>query len=173
MKKLIAVGLVIFLSGCTLWKFGGVEANTDITGSVQSRCSINTDTAGYYGNPSAHTLSTTASDGGQEPIVRVDNSLANAFYVRLGHPTSFSSSPSLADSTAFSGAVTVVQVSESGMDGYQNASTLSNNVRQYALTVAGTTWFKITSQAVYGGGQSKPFPSGQYTAVVVAECIAQ
>ena len=43
----------------------------------------------------------------------------------------------------------------------------------FDLTHAGTTWFEVTSQATYGGGQNKAFPGGSYTAVVVAECIAQ
>jgi hypothetical protein len=46
-------------------------------------------------------------------------------------------------------------------------------MRQYALTVAGTTWFAATSIATYGGGQNKAFPGGSYSAVVVAQCIAQ
>jgi hypothetical protein len=37
------------------------------------------------------------------------------------------------------------------------------------MTVAGSTWFKISSVADYG--YNKSFPAGQYTAVVEAECI--
>jgi hypothetical protein len=59
------------------------------------------------------------------------------------------------------------------MSGYQAASTTTGSMRQYALTVAGTTWFASTSVATYGGGQNKAFPGGSYTAVVVAECVAQ
>lgn len=147
--------------------------NIDITGDVASRCTINTDTAGYYGNPSAHTLSTTPADGGQKPIVRFDVSLANAYYAQLSYPTSFSSSPSLSDTVAWTGSVAVAQTSSSDMSGYQNASTVSGSMRQYALTIAGTTWFEVASNAAYGGGQSKPFPSGSYKAYVLAECIAQ
>jgi len=125
--------------------------NIDITGDVASRCTINTDTAGYYGNPS----------------------LANAYYAQLSYPTSFSSSPSLSDTVAWTGSVAVAQTSSSDMSGYQNASTVSGSMRQYALTIAGTTWFEVASNAAYGGGQSKPFPSGSYKAYVLAECIAQ
>jgi len=39
------------------------------------------------------------------------------------------------------------------------------------LTATGSTWFKTTSKAVMGG--NKAFPGGSYTALVVAECIAQ
>jgi len=60
------------------------------------------------------------------------------------------------------------------MSGYQAASTTPTTaMRQYALTVAGTTWFASTSVATYGGGQNKAFPGGSYSAVVVAQCIAQ
>jgi hypothetical protein len=59
------------------------------------------------------------------------------------------------------------------MSGYQAASTVSGAMRQYALTIAGTTWFDVASAAAYGGGNNTAFPGGSYTAVVVAECIAQ
>jgi hypothetical protein len=61
------------------------------------------------------------------------------------------------------------------MSGYQAASTTSDGgaMRIYNLAYAGTTWFSVSSEATYGGGQQKAFPSGSYTAVVVAECIAQ
>ncbi len=175
MKKLIAVGLVIFINGCTLWKFGGVEANTNINGNVESRCTVNTDTVGYYGNPNAYTLTTLPASAGQVPIVRVDTSLANAYKAQISYPTSFSSSPSLGDTVVWTGAVAVDQTSSSDMSGYQAASTTSDGgaMRVYNLTHAGTTWFSVSSQATYGGGQQKAFPSGSYTAVVVAECIAQ
>jgi len=147
--------------------------NIDISGTVQSRCIINTDTAGAYGNPNAYTLNTTAADGGQKPIVRVDVSLANAYYAQVSYPTSFSSSPSLGDTVAWTGAVNAVQTSSSDMSGYQAASTTTGSMRQYALTIAGTTWFDVASAATYGGGNQKPFPGGSYKAVVLAECIAQ
>jgi len=167
MKKLIATLSLILACSPIL------AENIDITGDVQSRCTINTDTAGFYGNPSAHSLSTTASDGGQKPIVRVDVSLANAYYAQISYPTSFSTSPSLSDTVAWTGSVAVSQTSSSDMSGYQAASTTTGSMRQYALTVAGTTWFEVASNAAYGGGQSKPFPSGSYKAYVLAECIAQ
>ena len=69
--------------------------------------------------------------------------------------------------------VTVAQTSSTDMSGYQAASTTTGAMRQYALTVAGTTWFEVTSQATYGGGNNTAFPGGSYTAVVVAQCIAQ
>ncbi|MDA8560862.1 hypothetical protein N9L33_03565 [Nitrospinae bacterium] len=175
MKKLIAVGLVILLNGCTLWKFGGVEANTNINGNVESRCTVNTATAGYYGNPNAYTLTTLPASDGQVPVIRVDTSLANAYKAQISYPTSFSSSPSLGDSVTWTGTVAYASGSVSDMSGYQAASTTADGgaMRIYNLTVAGATWFNVTSVATYGGGANKAFPSGSYSAVVVAECIAQ
>jgi hypothetical protein len=100
-------------------------------------------------------------------------SLADSYYAQISYPTSFSSSPSLSDTVAWTGSVTSVQTSDVGMSGYQAASTTTGSMRQYGLTVAGTTWFDVASAATYGGGQNKPFPGGSYKAVVLAECIAQ
>ena len=162
MNKLFTIALVLGLTGCSLFT-SKVEANTNITGTVESRCTVNTDTTGYYGNP------------GQVPIVRIDTSLANAYKAQISYPTSFSSSPSLGDTTVWTGAVGVDQTSSSDMSGYQAASTTANGgaMRIYPLTIAGATWFSIASVATYGGGQQKPFPGGSYTAVVIAECVAQ
>ena len=173
MKKLITAGLILLLTGCSLFSSKVQAGNIDITGTVQSRCIINTDTVGAYGNPNAYTLTTTAADGGQKPIVRVDVSLADSYYAQISYPTEFSSSPSLSDTVAWTGAVNSVQTSDAGMSGYQAASTTTGSMRQYGLTVAGTTWFDVASAATYGGGQNKPFPGGSYKAVVLAECIAQ
>ena len=164
-KLLITLSLILGVTS--------VYAGTNINGSVQSRCTVDTDTPGAYGNPNAYTLTTLPASAGQVPIVRFDVSLANAYFAQVSYPTSFSSSPSLSDSTTWTGAVTVAQTSSSDMNGYQAASTTTGAMRQYALTVAGTTWFQATSVATYGGGQNKAFPGGSYTAVVVAECIAQ
>ena len=147
--------------------------NIDITGTVESRCIINTDTAGYYGNPSAHTLSTTPADGGAKPVIRIDNSLAGSYWLQVSYPTSFSSSPSLSDTVAWTGSATVAQTSSSDMSNYQSTSTTVGNMRQYGLSVAGTVWIEVASSATYGGGQNKPFPAGNYKAYVLAECIAQ
>jgi hypothetical protein len=174
MNKLITLFLVVGLTGCSLFA-KKVEANTNINGNVESRCTVNTDTVGYYGNPNAYTLTTLPASNGQVPIGRVDTSLANAYKAQISYPTSFSSSPSLGDTVVWTGEVAVDQTSSSDMSGYQAASTVSNGgaMRTYALAHAGTTWFSVTSVATYGGGQQKAFPGGSYTAVVVAECIAQ
>ena len=175
MKKLLITSLVLALAGCSLLMPKKVEANTNINGTVESRCTVNTDTVGYYGNPNAYTLTTLPASAGQVPIVRIDSSLANAYKAQISYPTSFSSSPSLSDTVVWTGEVTVAQTSSTDMSGYQAASTTADGgaMRIYPLTIAGTTWFSVTSVATYGGGQQKAFPGGSYTAVVVAECVAQ
>ncbi len=167
--KTIKKSLIILLIGASS---SILAENIYIDGSVQSRCSIFTDTAGTYGNPSAFKLSTTPSDGGQVPVIRYDVSLASAYNANIATPISFSSSPALTDSTVFTGAVTVAQTSSSDMSGYQAASTTpTSNSRQYGLTVAGSTWFNASSEVLYGGGNQTPFPSGDYRSIVVASCI--
>ena len=174
MNKLFTIALVLGLTGCSLFA-SKVEAGTTINGTVESRCTVNTDTTGYYGNPNAYTLTTVPASAGQLPVIRVDTSLANAYKAQISYPTSFSSSPSLGDTTVWTGAVTVVQTSSSDMSGYQAASTTADGgaMRIYPLSIAGATWFSVASVATYGGGQQKAFPGGSYTAVVVAECVAQ
>jgi len=172
MNKLLLTSLVLALTGCSLFA-SKVEANAEINGSVESRCTVNTDTPGVYGNPNAYTLTTTPASGGQKPIVRFDVSLANAYYAQVSYPTSFSSSPSLSDTVAWTGSVSVAQSSSADFDGYQTASTTTGALRQYAMANAGTLWIDVQSEATYGGGGNKAFPGGSYTAVVVAECVAQ
>ena len=148
-------------------------AEIPIEGTVQSRCLINTDTAGVYGNPNAYTLTTTPADGGVLPIVRYDVSLADAYKARITYPTAFSASPSLSDMVTWTGSVTVSEVSAVGMADYQTDSITYDQTREYDLTATGTTWFQVASTATYGGGGNKAFPGGTYRSVVVAECIAQ
>jgi hypothetical protein len=166
MKKLITIGLMLVATTA-------YAGNIDITGTVESRCFVNTDTPGVYGNPNSYTLTTLPASAGQVPIVRIDASLANAYNAQISYPTSFSTSPSLSDTTAWEGAVGVEQTSSSDMSGYQAASTTTGAMRTYPLSIAGTTWFSVASTATYGGGQQKPFPGGSYKAVILAECIAQ
>jgi hypothetical protein len=167
MKKLLIT--LSFILGATPI----LAENVDITGTVQSRCTVNMDTPGAYGNPNAFTLTTLPSSSGQEPIVRFDVTLANAYHAQVSYPTAFTSSPSLSDTVAWTGTVAVAQMSSSDQSGYQAASTTSGSMRQYALAHAGTLWVKATSIAVYGGGQAKAFPGGSYKSVVLASCVAQ
>lgn len=146
--------------------------NVPINGTVQSRCIIQTDNPGVYGNPNAYTLTTDASDGGEEAVVRFDVSLADAYYAVITAPSEFSSSPSLPDVVTFVGDTEVKTVSDAtGMGNYESTKIETGMTDKYDLTATGSTWFKTSSTATMGGNKS--FPGGNYTALVVAECIAQ
>lgn len=142
-----------------------------ITGTVQSKCVINTDVAGVYGNPTASKLSTARADGGIQPVIRFDVSLADAYKATITTPTAFSSSPSLTDSLAWSGSTAVKEVSDAAMADYETNKVVYNETTEYSLHTAGTTWFEVSSAVEYGYG--KAFPGGTYRSVVVAECIAK
>jgi hypothetical protein len=152
----------------------GTQAFTSvpINGTVQSRCVIQTDNAGVYGNPNAYTLSTEPGDGGELAVIRYDVSLANAYYAIITAPSAFSSSPMLPDVPTFTGDTTVKAVSNAaGMGTYETNKIQYNMTDKYELTVAGSTWFKTTSTVTMGG--NKAFPGGNYTALIIAECIAK
>lgn len=146
-------------------------AEAPITGMVESKCSVYTTTEGVYGNPSPNTLSTAAADGGVEAIIRMDVASANYYIGRISHPTAFSSSPSLVDGLTWVGDVTVSQVSDPLMSDYDTNKVTYNNVHEYDLSVAGSTWFKVSSSVTYG--VDKSLPAGTYTAIATAECIAK
>ena len=63
MKKLAVTAL-------TVLTFSAVAEEAIITGNIESKCVINTDTNGVFGNPVAGTLSTLPTDGGVMPIIR-------------------------------------------------------------------------------------------------------
>ena len=153
--------------------FSGVTVAEEvpITGTVESRCVIQTDIPGVYGNPNAYTLSTAPADGGVLPIVRYDVSLADAYKAKITYPTSFSQSPTLNDTVTFTGSVDVSSVGDAAMADYQTDSITYDQTREYDLTATGSTWFKIESTATNGG--NKAFNPGTYRSVVLAECIAQ
>ena len=143
-----------------------------INGTVQSRCIIQTDSAGVYGNPNAYTLTTNPVDGGQPAIIRIDVSLANAYYAEITAPTEFSSAPSLPDQVTFTGDTEVSTVSDAtGMGSYETNKIEYGMTDKYELTATGSTWFKTSSTATMGG--NKAFPGGNYTALVEAQCIAK
>ena len=144
-------------------------ANVDIVGNVEAKCVIQTTKSGIYGNPIASKLSTTPADGGVLPVIRYDVSIADAYTANITHPTSFSSSPSLTDTVAWTGSTSVTQTSVAGMSAYEAAKTVVNSTTIFNLTLAGSTWFSTASSAVYG--TAKPFSGGTYTASVVATCI--
>jgi hypothetical protein len=146
-------------------------ANVEITGSVEAKCVIQTTKSGVYGNPIASKLSTTPADGGVLPVIRYDVSIADSYTANITHPTSFSSSPTLTDTLAWTGSTSVTQTSVSGMSAYEAAKVVVDNTTIFDLTLAGSTWFSTASSAVYGS--AKPFPGGNYTAVVQASCVAK
>lgn len=165
-KSLFLVMAGMFISGTAQ------AVDVPITGSVQSRCVISVDTPGVYGNPNAYTLTTAAADGGVQPIVRFDVTLADAYYAQITTPTSFSSSPSLNDTVTWTGSTEVSTVSDAtNMGSYETNKVTFGQTTQYDLTATGSTWFKSTSVATNGGNRA--FPSGNYEATVEAVCIAQ
>ena len=161
----------ITLAALCVFSASSYAEDVPITGTVQSRCIINTEVAGIYGNPNAYTLTTTPADGGVLPVVRYDVSLADAYTAKITYPTSFSSSPSLNDTVTWDGSVTVQEVSDVAMADYDTDAVTYDQTKEYDLTATGSTWFKIASSATNGGNRA--FPSGTYRAVVQAECIAK
>ena len=141
-----------------------------ITGNVESKCVINTDVNGVYGNPTAGTLSTLPADGGVMPIIRYDVALGNAYTARVTAPNSFSTSPTLTDVVNWTAEVEVNEVSDTAMADYETNKVEYEYTTEFDMHTAGTTWFKVTSKAEYGYG--KTYPAGQYRAIVLAECIA-
>ena len=147
----------------------GALANTEIVGSVDSKCIIISETAGVYGNPNPYELTTAPASGGVQPIIRYDVLVADYYKAVIEHPTSFSTSPTLDDVVNWEGDVEVSEVSYTNMADYDTNKVEYDNAHEYDLTVAGSTWFKISSTADYG--YTKSFPAGNYTAIVEAECI--
>lgn len=141
-----------------------------ITGNVASKCTIHTDTAGVYGNPSANVLTTNPSDGGVTPVIRYDVVSANTYKAVITTPTSFSTSPSLSDTLAWTGSTEVSAVTDPSMSAYDTNKRIYNATTEFDLAVAGTVWFKSNSSVEYG--YNKSLPGGAYKAVIVAECIA-
>jgi len=150
----------------------GQAQDTPINGTVQSRCIIQTDTAGTYANPNAYTLTTATSDGGEDARIRVDVSLADAYYVQITAPTEFSTSPNLPDVVSWTGDTEVDAMSDAtNMADYETNKVEIGMMDRYDMTATGSTWFTTSSVATMGG--NKAFPGGNYTAMVEAECIAQ
>lgn len=141
-----------------------------VTGSVASKCVVTQDTAGVFGNPDPSTLSTANADGGVHPVVRYDVIQADYYMARITHPDQFSDSPALNDVVNWTGTVAVDQVSDAGMSAYDNSKIEYDNVTEVDLSIAGSTWFRVESEANYG--YDKAFPGGTYQATVTAECIA-
>jgi hypothetical protein len=78
----------------------------------------------------------------------------------------------LPDTVTFTGDTTVKTVSDAtGMGTYEADKVEYGMTDRYDLVVTGSTWFQTSSIATMGG--NKAFPGGNYTAMVVAECIAK
>ncbi len=149
------------------------SANIPINGTVESKCVIQTDTDGLYGNPTADKLSTTAADGGVVPVIRYDIITADAYKAVVTTPSSFSSAPTLPDVVDWTSSTTVGDTSDASMSAFETGKVVYNNghTTEFDLTVAGSVWFNVSSVAEYGYGTA--FPAGNYTALITAECIAK
>jgi hypothetical protein len=158
---------VIVLAGSLIAT--GAAAQTEIVGTVDSKCIIISETSGVYGNPSPNLLTTDPTNGGVKPIIRYDVISADYYKAKISYPITFSSAPSLDDVVNWEGAVTVSEVSDSLMSDYDTNKITYNNATEYDLTIAGSTWFTVASEADYG--YAKSLPAGSYNAVVEAECI--
>lgn len=168
-NKALLIGTVTALVTITTW---AQAEDVPINGTVQSRCVIQTDSAGVFGNPNAYTLTTSSTDGGQKAITRVDTTLADAYYVTVTAPSSFSSSPSLPDTVTWVGDTSVKTISDAtNMGDYETNKIEYGMTDKYDLTASGSVWFETSSTATMGG--SKAFPGGNYTAMVSVECIAK
>jgi len=162
-KKILAASIAMMA-------IGAQAADVPIIGNVESKCVVTIDKQGVYGNPSASILSTDAVDGGVEPVVRFDVVLADAYKAVISHPISFSQSPALNDTVTWTGSTSVEAVSDAGMSAYDTDKIEYDNTTEVDLSIAGSTWFKISSEADYG--YSKALPGGTYTSIVEANCIA-
>lgn len=163
MKKLAVTAL-------TVLTLPAIAEEAVITGNIESKCVINTDTNGVFGNPVAGTLSTLPADGGVMPIIRYDVALGDAYTARITAPNSFSTSPTLSDVVDWTAEVEVSEVSVTDMSDYETNKVEYDYTTEFDMHTAGTTWFKVTSKAEYGYG--KAYPAGTYRAIVMAECIA-
>lgn len=147
-------------------------ANTSVpvAGTVESKCVVSQDVMGVYGNPTPGILSTDPQDGGVRPVIRYDVVQASYYTAKISHPETFVESPALSDVVYWDGSASVDQVTDASMSSYDTSKVEYNNVTEFFLTVAGSTWFKVDSEITYGVGRA--FPGGQYQTAVLAECIA-
>jgi len=163
-KKLAAI--IVLVSATPL-----LAVDSPIGGVVQPKCSVWTDISGVYGHPLPYKLSTLPADGGVLASIRYDIAQADYYKAKITHPNSFSSSPTLSDAVAWTGSSIVGQVSVTEMSAYEAAKVTYNNVTEFDMTLAGSTWFTVSSTASYGN--TKSLPAGSYTAMIKAECIAK
>ena len=165
--KRLAVAMALGLLGSSM---AYSQVDTEITGSVSSKCTIYTDKSGIYGNPLPDTLSTASIDGGRSAIIRYDVVNANTYKAVITTLVTFPVIPTLCDSLTWSGTVTVSQVTDAQQSAYDSNKRVFDNVTEIDLTVAGIVWFSADSSVTYG--VNKSLPGGTYKAIVRAECIA-
>lgn len=170
-KKYLLLSAAILGLGSAAAATAASAENAPIVGNVQSKCTVQTVKQGVYAQPSPGTLTTSPTDGGVLPRIRYDVALADYYIAKISWPQSFSSSPALSDAVTWDGDAEVDQVTDAGMSAYETNKVQYNNVTEFDLTIAGTVWFKVSSEATYG--YDKSFPGGNYTAIVTAECIAK
>ena len=164
-NKTIIASAVLFAT------VASANVEVPITGNVESKCVIVTDTPGVYANPTTDLLSTDLSDGGIPAIIRYDIIEENAYKAKISTPIEFTSSPVLNDVLDFSGTTSVKEVSDAAMADFETNKIEWENVTEFDLTIAGSVWFQPDSQVRYGFGKS--FPGGEYRASILAECIAK
>jgi len=161
----------LILTAALALGFTAGAAEIPIRGLVTSKCIINVDTPGVYGNPTPEILSTFAADGGRPAVVRYDVIQAGYYKAVITTPDNFTTSPTLEDSVTWSSNVDVSKITNASMSAYTTAKRVyNNNITEIDLTVQGTVWFAATSKAQYGYGKS--FPMGEYKSVVLAQCTA-
>ena len=146
------------------------STSVPVSGMVESKCVVTQDVVGVFGNPTPGVLSTDPADGGVNPVVRFDVVQASYYTAKISHPDSFTESPALSDVVYWTGSASVEQVTDANMSSYDTDKVEYNNVTEFFLTIAGSTWFRVESEAEYGVGRA--LPGGQYQAAVLAECIA-
>ena len=156
---------------CAVFSASVAAENVPINGTVEGNCIIIPDVSGVYRYPTVDVLSTATTDGGVLPVVRYDVLIADYYKAVITTPTSFSESPMLDDIVNWEGGAAVHEVSDPLMSDYDTTKIEYNSTTEFDLTLAGSTWFEMESRAVYGYG--KPFPGGNYTAMVEANCIAK
>jgi hypothetical protein len=146
------------------------STSVPVSGMVESKCVVTQDVIGVFGNPTPGVLSTDPADGGVNPVVRFDVVQASYYTAKISHPDTFTESPALNDVVYWTGSASVDQVTDANMSSYDTDKVEYNNVTEFFLTIAGSTWFAVESEATYGVGRA--LPGGQYQAAVLAECIA-
>jgi hypothetical protein len=166
MIKLVSLTALLTIASFNI----SASTNVPISGVVESKCVITTDTTGVYGNPTPNILSTAAADGGVEPVIRYDIISADHYKAKITYPNDFSDNPTLDDVVNWDGDVSVGEVSVAGMSIFETNKIEYNNTVEFELTIAGSVWFDVESEADYG--YDKSLPAGNYSAIVEAECVA-